>query len=166
MLSIGVASTARSVAFGAGDRVHILEISNVPGKGRHDGSGSESVYARIRSLKPGQRDAWVRRSRLSSEDDGAHSARETFLSPSLSAPSSDNTRHQRDALNASSSSAAASDLDESVDARSMPTGERRRWVPKRMTLPAVEDMADAGAATTSEVPSDGAVDAELEAAHT
>jgi hypothetical protein len=35
-----------------------------------------------------------------------------------------------------------------------------------MTLPAVEDMADAGAATTSEVPSDGAVDAELEAART
>ena len=148
--------------------MHILEISNVPGKGRQDGSSSESVYARIRSVKPGQRDAWVRRTRLSLEDDGGHSARETFLSPSLSAPSSNNTRHQRDALNASSSSAAASDLDESVDAGSMPTVERRRWVPKRMTLPAVEDMASAlaGAATTSEVPSDGAVDAELEAAHT
>ena len=166
MLSIGVASNARSVAFGAGDLVNILEIANVPGQGGQDGSSSASVYARVRSVTPGRRDAWVRRSRLSLEDDGVHSGRETFLSPSLSAPSSNNTRHQRDALNASSSSAAASDLDESVDAGSMPTGERRRWVPKRMTLPAVEDMADAGAATTSEVPSDGAVDAELEAART
>ena len=139
----------------------ILELTDVPGTHSGADGGNSTEYARVRSTS-GRREAWVRRSYLSSEVD-AHCKRSTLFSPSLSGRSAGEGR-EREALDTSTSSLNQSDFDDAVAAGSGDTevehmSRRRGWVPSHIKAARLSETATAAtAATSTEVHSDIRVD--------
>ena len=133
----------------------ILEVSEVPGAHSGGDGGNSTEYARVRSAHGDRREAWVRRSYLSSEVD-AHSERSTLLSPSLSGRSAGEGR-EGEALDTSTSSLNQSDFDDAVGAGSgdntkvEDTQVRKsgRWIPSHIREARLREAATAATAATS-----------------